>query len=333
MEDAESEGAPLDQLSTPGVTDGSTEETISMPGPAPDQNSPRDVTRYVEGTDIASVTSDPTDIASQTPTRNWPQAVVAEEHLGALLADNSEISLLCEELLVKIPLERFVQNFRRLLKSYYLDLAEIANSDLEKATILVLRKHAARERISRSVAERFTPSTQAAQLDVAKQDRGALDRARFLEEWIQSSPEFVRHADEQAKPSDLDATQHISFSVLSNSDSDDDENLVFDLPNLKMVEDFLTKGVAFEALLASLQIFALPSSLSSLTRLLMAIPNGSISFVPNYNPSLSDRWKAYMESTTGGPWNWWPLRPTRPTLATGDIRVNWKCVGLFSSHS
>jgi hypothetical protein len=331
MEDAESEGASLDQLPTPGATYGMTEETISVFEPAPYQNFPGDFPLSIEGVDIASVISDTMDITFQTPTRNWPRAIVAETHLATLLAENSDISLLCEELLAKIPRERFVQNFRRLLGSYYLALAKIANSGLEKATMLVLREDDARERVSRSIAERFTPSTQEGQHGVAKQDRDALDRSRYLEEWIQSSLELVVRIDEQAKTPDLDATQHDSISALSNSDSEDDEDLVSDLPNLKLVEDFLTKSVAFEALLASLQIFALPSSLSSLTRLLMTIPNGSISFVQNYNPSSRDRWKEYIEYVTGGPWKWWPLPPSKPKLATGDTRVNWKCVSPFLS--
>lgn len=326
----EPEPTSLDQSSTPGMTEAMTEEITSIFESAVQQNFPEDFRPGIKGTDVVSMISDPEDIASQKATQKLALATVAEIHFAKLFAEKLDISSLCEELLAKIPRERFVQNFRRLLKPYYIRLTKIANSDLEKATIFVLQKRAARERISRHIAERLKPFTEEEQLRITEQDKGALDRAQRLEEWILSTPGIFRHPDEQIKAPEMDVVQDADPSELSNSDSEDGEYLQSDLPSLRSMEDFLTKGVAFEALLTDLQIFTLPSSLSSLTRVLMTIPNENISFEQHYEPSLRDKWKEYMERTTGNPWNWWPLPPSKPHLATGDTRISWKCVSVSS---
>jgi hypothetical protein len=87
---------------------------------------------------IRSVVSDAEDINSVCSTRRTYPERIAEEHLGVLLAQKQELRPQCEEALNKMRKPRFIENFRRLLKRYYLDLSRQAETNLQRATTQLL---------------------------------------------------------------------------------------------------------------------------------------------------------------------------------------------------
>jgi hypothetical protein len=98
--------------------------------------------------DIMSIVSDRDEIGSRFAVKRTPQEIVAEEYLGILLAQNEALEPLFEKAFARIEKHRFVENLRRLLKRYYLDLSRHAENNLERATIHLLRTRWSRRRIA-----------------------------------------------------------------------------------------------------------------------------------------------------------------------------------------
>ena len=88
---------------------------------------------------LQSVVFDRDEISPQTSTRKTQLEVPAERHLSALLAQHEDLKPLYEIVLRRMGKERFVNNFRRTLKQYYLDLVQSTNTNLERATVHLLR--------------------------------------------------------------------------------------------------------------------------------------------------------------------------------------------------
>lgn len=47
--------------------------------------------------------------------------------------------------------------------------------------------------------------------------------------------------------------------------------------------------------------------------------------------SRLDQFMAGIESITGEKWNWWPLAPPKYPLGPSEVRIRWRCVGVFPS--
>lgn len=108
-------------------------------------------------TKIASVLSDCDEIGSRAEIRKSPEHLAAENQIRAFFAQHRKIDALCQELLPQMGRERFVRNFRRLLKSYYKAQVRMARSNIEHSTIFLLRSNFQRERIALSIADRLDP--------------------------------------------------------------------------------------------------------------------------------------------------------------------------------
>jgi len=109
--------------------------------------------------DIQSTDSVPDDIQSQVSMHRTQQEIAAREQLGELLAQHKELSPLYEIALSKINKERLVGNLRRMLKQYYLDLANTAQINLKKAVVQLLRSRWDRIRISQQIIDIIHPDT------------------------------------------------------------------------------------------------------------------------------------------------------------------------------
>ena len=95
------------------------------------------------------------------------------------------------------------------------------------------------------------------------------------------------------------------------------------------MESFLIQGSPFQTLLLNLQIFLLPATLSSLTRIIMSIPSDRICFSAANDFSLSNKIKAFIEDHTEETWNWWPLRARMRELHDNQTRLYWRCVSIL----
>lgn len=55
-------------------------------------------------------------------------------------------------------------------------------------------------------------------------------------------------------------------------------------------------------------------------------PRSEFRFLKNYDASWSDRLKGLFEGYSGEEWNWWPLDARGNSLASGKVRIEWRCV-------
>lgn len=274
--------------------------------------------------DIRSVMSDLNDIHSLASNRRMPQEIVAEEHLGVLLAQRSELKPLYEEALQKLGRSRFVENFRRLLKRYYLDLSRHANTNLQRATTHLLRSRWARIRIAQRVVDFFHAEDKDAEAQMAQFIRENQWKVLDLESWIATNEGLAPSMD------DLDDT------IMCEDSSDDDSNTGEDkasiLPNVSEMEEFLVGGVSFQNLSVNMQLFLLPAALAPLTRIIMSIPEENIWFSAEDDLSFMNQTKIWLENRTVGKWNWWPMQPPMPLLQEDQVRVHWQCVRFNPPH-
>ena len=272
--------------------------------------------------DLQSLVSDKDEISSQTSIRKAQQELLAEKHLAILLAQHEDLKPLYEIALERIGKWRFINNFRRILKRYYLDLFQFANTNLERATVNLLRSRSTRFGIALDIVDRLSPESYEAYSQVLADTRDIEDKMSKLESWIASSPGLV-------PPQDSGDAVEGQVDDLDNNPSDsdqDEEDQVFPLPNVAEMESFLFQGNPFRSLITNTCLFLLPVARISLSRVLMTIPYDNIYFSSEDNLSILNRVKGFIEDYTEENWNWWPLQPRMRLLTNDQTRVFWKCV-------
>ena len=341
---ASSERIDLTLESCPGLTEGITLERASLLSPREDQAflrlSPQVLSsiendRSVEGIlekdagqpdesfDVRSVLSNNDDVASQASLERPTHDMWLEDYLANSLVEDGDISTLCKQALSGLSKERVTRNLRRLLKLYYLELAKRATSDAEKNAVALLRRRVSRERVANMMISSFNASTEMDQLQIESNVQTAKSR---IEVWLNGT-QFGAGADGR------NAT--ISSLIDAHDSGSDSESEPPPPPSgpidLGQLENFMKSGVPFCRFRAALQAFLLPASLSSITRILLTIPNERISFLDSCKQSFSDRIKSRLESVSGAKWNWWPLSPSNPPLVSGNVRIKYLCVRNFAS--
>ncbi|KAH8821287.1 hypothetical protein F5884DRAFT_850522 [Xylogone sp. PMI_703] len=242
---------------------------------------------------------------------------VAYEVVGVLLAHKNDLRPFFEEALTKMEKERFVRNLRRLLKKYYIDLKQNVNNNLQQATIDLLRTRCARDRIAEQIANILEPESEEVEAEMEQRlltiEKGLVD----LESSTNNTPGLASSDDE---------TDDSTIMSDSSSDDEDNENSnIQDLPNISEMEGFLLEGPAFRRLVVSMCLLLLPSSLSSLTRIIMSIPSKHIWFESEEDTSMLNRSKIFIEDQSTGSWDWWPLQPPMRFLQKDQVRIHWKC--------
>jgi hypothetical protein len=277
--------------------------------------------------DIRSVLSDTDDIHSLSASRRSHQETVAEEHVAIFLARREELKPLYEEALTRMEKERFVDNYRRLLKRYYLDLSKHAQGNLEKAAISLLRSRWARTRIAERISDIIKPESERSIVEMEEHIRQTELKVLDLEAWIASNQGLAPINDPTAENCEDDE------DLSSEEDDFPEDSKGSELPNISDIERLLMSGPSFVSLLVNLRIFLLPSSLGPLTRILMTMPRDRVSFLHHHNVSLADKIKIVIEGRTSDNWNWWPLEQPMKALQKGQTRIKWQCVSLFHSLS
>ena len=281
--------------------------------------------------DTRSVISDLHEINSQASTRRSLQEVLAGEHLVILLTQHKELQPLFRDALNVINEKRFVDNMRRLLKRFYMDLALQAKTNLEHAATNLLRSRWSRIRLAQKIVDRLSPQKQE---DTTRQISEIQLQVRDLEAWIASNAGLSSHLanfPDINVPLPFDEVIEEEEGTDDDGDDDDEFEQPKPLPNIGEMENFLLCGNSFRKFSANICLFLLPASLTSLTRVLMSIPYDRIWFSDEEDPSLVNRLKTMIEDATEENWNWWPLRPRMKTLLKGQTRVHWICVSLIAS--
>lgn len=284
--------------------------------------------------EIRSIESNEEEIASQQSTRTTLQQHVAEKHLGDLLAHNEELQPLYKDALACVDKFRLTDNLRRLLKYYYLDLCQSADTNLHRAASQLLRKRWSRTRIAQQIVNAIGTPDEEFHSQIKQRTREKLSELSDLETWISQTERLAPH-DALEGQSDGDEEEY-STGDESSSNGDDagegaygtdhkDKDI---LPNIAAAEDFLLAGIPFRKLCISLRLFLLPANLASLTRIIMTVPGDRIWFSDEEDCSVLNQFKAFIEARTEENWNWWPLQPRMLKLQPGQTRIHWRCVSV-----
>jgi tetratricopeptide (TPR) repeat protein len=292
--------------------------------------------------DTMSVPSADDEIASQRTMQRTQEARTGEYEIMQVMLANEELVAVVTDVLASVGREKFIRNFRRQLKRYYLELEHSVTLEPQKLAISLLRRRAARLWIATTLADRLGPEEENA-FNWERLDVEHIDMRKRLNEWLYERYESTNfstlHQNLSAEESGLGtvdissnnrpSSTEDSSSEISDGESED-EKLKMQAPDLmeKLVPLFTT-GPSFRLLLANTQLLKLPRSLSSLTRILMTIPTHDISYLDNFRQSYSDRLKRSVEGLCGYEWNWWPLQQPQPRLAKGYVRIRWRCVCRF----
>lgn len=274
-------------------------------------------------TEIASVLSDYDEIGSRTEIRKSPEHLAAEDQIRAFFAQHSNIEALCRELLPQMGRERFVRNFRRLLKSYYKAQVKLARSNIEHSTVFLLRSKFQRERIALSVADRLDPKEEI-RFDAEKDLQEIGDRTSRVQEWLKIQKAFAL----DDEPAETDANS----PTLELSDDDEAEEIIanehYQFPHIDRMKDFLGSSSPFRGLIIDLHLLLIPCQFQSLARTLLAIPSDSIDMTGEYRPTVVNSIKSAVDGVTKTQWNWWPLNQSIKPPINGYRRITWKCVSL-----
>ncbi|MCJ1347669.1 hypothetical protein MMC31_005897 [Peltigera leucophlebia] len=263
--------------------------------------------------EIKTLISDDEDLSSQISSDESSERAIAERQLGALMANHPELDIAYDEAMALIPEDRFVANFCRLLKRFYLDIRPIASTSLERTAVELLRSRGARMRLARIISDARNASGEENDAQTEGRVRRAHQKDRTeMERWTKSI----------ASGEPYEAENTATDSGSNDSGSDDKGESSEQFPNIQLVEDFLTGSAAFHALSHNFGIFVLPRSLSQLA---LSIPPSQIRFSNDNDVSLINKIKSFMEEHTGAQWNWWPLSPRKQFLGPKQTRMHWQC--------
>jgi hypothetical protein len=245
-----------------------------------------------------------------------------------LLAQHEDLKPLYEIALGRMGKERFVNNFRRILKRYYLDLVQSTNTNLERATVHLLRSRWSRVRMAQDIVDRVSPESDELYAQRLDDTRDIEDRIPTLERWIAGNPGLAPPLEPQDIGDEVEVRADDLDDAASDSDQEEEDRDVRSslLPNVAEMESFLLQGDSFRSLVANTCLFLLPAALTPLSRVLMTIPYDRIYFSSKDNFSVLNRVKGFAEDHTEENWNWWPLQPRMRPLAKDQTRVYWKCV-------
>ncbi|CAH0025340.1 unnamed protein product [Clonostachys rhizophaga] len=127
-----------------------------------------------------------------------------------------------------------------------------------------------------------------------------------------------------------------------DTDGEEDNILTAEIDVLGF-QRFISSSAAFQLFLDDIYHLAFPSFKKSLKSLLrrwrrkglgiqvekiiseILYSQPKVITVTEEQPTWSDRIKELVETSTGEPWSWWPLRPKFAPLQQGQVRIAWLC--------
>lgn len=300
--------------------------------------------------EIQSLKSVDEDISSKLGTDSTPPAVreAAVEYLVKTFADDKGLLDLYKNATSRLGGARFIQNHRRLLKRYYLDLNSLEKTPSQKLAVEFLRPRNTRVQISSQIYYILSTSGANAlekiqlRLDEKKEPLLQLDRflaqgPDLLDRFLAQGPDLldsllaqgpdlstgfssastIRAGFEDVDDIDLEASECGSIkSEASESDDElegiegeDEPGQEFALPKLELAIEFLTAGQPFSSYKENLRTFLKPNLAETCQK------NGMNS-IRSYLSSVSGLWNGFMDRILG----------REDLLEPGMKRVRWTCV-------
>ncbi|KAF1953575.1 hypothetical protein CC80DRAFT_141677 [Byssothecium circinans] len=279
---------------------------------------PRQLRDYWTGSkipdpDIRSLFSNST--SSRSSISDLRQSEI-ENAIIRFLAPNAVLAPLCGTALQLMSKERFVNNFRRLLKIFRDQLLALPRNVVSQELAARLKPKEARYRIAQGIVE--------AQIQVPDQeedDENIQDHERatksYLESWVIKTKSHLPSGKSPAAVEDQ--------SECSSGDEDYAEEQIgldLELPRTDQVIQMLIDGQPFQDMLVGLKEFLLPQGLLSE---LLPIPGAQISFTAPKMFNVINQAQYWLEDVTSVEWDWWPFLPVLRPLHQGESRVYWRC--------
>ncbi|KAJ4159125.1 uncharacterized protein LMH87_008039 [Akanthomyces muscarius] len=253
--------------------------------------------------ELQSLASDDDDIGSQVSAETTTEGMSGQALIRKFLCEEPQFRALCEKALTRLSRERFVENMRRLLKSFHKSLLREGQTEAEKATAGLLRSRRGRSRISNQLASYMRLEDEDANQTELDIDLGSKQR---VEIWARSVA--------------VDPKQELdNHDMGEESSTTSSEN---DFPFISEVEVFLRESMSFRRLQKEFMLIFMPRTLR---HVLLSIPRKYIWVSQEQDLSLSNRAKAWIEDVTLLKWNWWPFCPRKRLLRHSEARVFWRC--------
>lgn len=133
--------------------------------------------------DTLSVPSADDETASQRTMQRTQEARTGEYEIMQVMLANEELAAVVTDVLANFGREKFVRNFRRQLKRYYLRLEHSATLEPQKLAISLLRRRVARLWIATTLADRLGLEEENA-FDWERLDVEHIDTRKRLNEWL-----------------------------------------------------------------------------------------------------------------------------------------------------
>jgi hypothetical protein len=310
-----------DSLSSHRMLPGSTNKTFDS------DHSLSSYRSSVYAEDLQSLHSLDKEDSAQSSLERTPIGLLTEIRLAYLLAEDHDIHRLCVQALSKMKKLQLRQNLQRLLKSYHHSLLSSTSSMLGRTAITILRRKRAQEHVAQKLLDIIQPESER-DLQRIKQQVHVHDPG--IEVGLELNKDSTRLYEDRDEQTDKRAGQIPTEEDDSASDSSSDGEHITEMTNLSDLDGFFKAGLPFQQLLASMQIFLMPSTLVSLTRILMTIPSKDIWFADSYTQTYPDSLKQHFEMLSVSEWDWWPFSPCQRALSKGQTRIYWRCVRFHS---
>jgi hypothetical protein len=139
--------------------------------------------------DTKSVVSIPDSIGSQISTATSQPVSAAEKVISVLLARNTHLVPLYEEALGKMEASRFIDNYRKILKIFYVGLTQTASTRLEKESIQILRNRNRRITIAENIVNLVEPQPE--EMPAQPSEDSLRNHTNFLEKWLAGNKGFT----------------------------------------------------------------------------------------------------------------------------------------------
>jgi tetratricopeptide (TPR) repeat protein len=288
-------------------------------------------TRTKDDDDIRSVLSEEEDNESEESTTNTRWSNNIENAIASLLATNSILAPVYEKALQLMHKERFVGNFRRILKMFHEDLKLLDKTVVTQELAAILRSKEARERIATKIIDRHIVHHDLQNEQDLRKARGVEEpHILKLEGWLNKSN--LSFLPESADGSSI-SSKDVRTTVIPNEEEEEDRKGRFgnmdmaQFPRIDLVMQKLVEGEPFQDMIARLKEFLLPTGL---LRDILPIPRANIMYDSNKSHGLLNALQELLEDLTKLEWDWWPLPPRMRPLNKGETRVFWRCVSILN---
>jgi hypothetical protein len=273
--------------------------------------------------DYMSLPSNDEDITSQATRQRTEQEILAVKLFGLFFAESVELSHLHKSALGKLGPSRFLENYRRILKTYVLKLRVEARTALEKDAVKVIESRRNRRSIAKHIIALLAPESEETLKPLDELAHRPLMKQN-LEDWartVYGLPDAIPdHAPEQAEYSSEESDEEEGGKD-DNENRDKEHLKTLTYTNIEKAYHFLHQNIPFQTVVLQLRLLELPAYLREIIE---SSPKRSIKISAKNDTSLMNRAKAIAESYTATQWDWWPLAPRVPDTTPDRLRLEWE---------